>query len=179
MFDFPAGPNVGQVFTPSGGPTFIWNGTGWKVAGGATFADAPSDGVLYGRKNALWSAIPALATVVESSYVPVLSPGSGTLTTASAGGEYSKWGKWTFVKINIIITTNGSAAASLAATLPFPAMAGYQVTLAGREYAVVGRMLQGIISSNATSVVILNYDNSYPGGNSYQLALSGLYLAAS
>jgi hypothetical protein len=46
-FNFPGGPSVGQEFT-SGGATYVWNGYGWATKS----SDAPSDGKLYGRKNA-------------------------------------------------------------------------------------------------------------------------------
>jgi hypothetical protein len=28
-FDFPASPTTGQVFTPAGGPSYVWNGYAW------------------------------------------------------------------------------------------------------------------------------------------------------
>jgi hypothetical protein len=32
-FDFPASPTNGQIFTPPGGPTYVWNGSAWAGAG--------------------------------------------------------------------------------------------------------------------------------------------------
>jgi hypothetical protein len=37
-FDFPNAPTVGQVYTPSGGPAYIWNGTTWTNVGFAQSA---------------------------------------------------------------------------------------------------------------------------------------------
>jgi hypothetical protein len=54
-YDFPASPTNGQQFTPSGGPTYQWNGTVWTLAAPLTITDAPSDGSIYGRLNAGWS----------------------------------------------------------------------------------------------------------------------------
>jgi hypothetical protein len=31
-FDFPASPTVGQTFSPSGGPTYVWNGYAWGIS---------------------------------------------------------------------------------------------------------------------------------------------------
>jgi hypothetical protein len=31
-YDFPASPTSGQTYTPSGGPTYTWDGTVWKTA---------------------------------------------------------------------------------------------------------------------------------------------------
>lgn len=30
-FDFPNAPTVGQIYTPSGGPSYAWTGTGWAL----------------------------------------------------------------------------------------------------------------------------------------------------
>lgn len=30
-FDFPSAPTLGQTYTPTGGPTYVWNGTAWVV----------------------------------------------------------------------------------------------------------------------------------------------------
>lgn len=30
-FDFPNSPTLGQTYTPTGGPTYVWNGTAWVV----------------------------------------------------------------------------------------------------------------------------------------------------
>jgi hypothetical protein len=35
-FDFPASPTVGQVYTPAGGPSYIWDGTAWTLTGTST-----------------------------------------------------------------------------------------------------------------------------------------------
>jgi len=40
-YDFPASPGVGQVFTPAGGPSWIWDGTVWKFSAAAAVAIAP------------------------------------------------------------------------------------------------------------------------------------------
>ena len=31
MFDFPNSPTLGQTYTPTGGPTYVWNNTAWVV----------------------------------------------------------------------------------------------------------------------------------------------------
>ena len=53
MFQFPAAPSIGQIFSPAAGPSYRWNGTGWvsyspTFNGGLTFT-APvlfADGTL-------------------------------------------------------------------------------------------------------------------------------------
>lgn len=47
MFDYPASPTLDQEFTPSGGPTYKWNGYAWNkkasagAGGGTIIADTP------------------------------------------------------------------------------------------------------------------------------------------
>lgn len=110
-------------------------------------------------------------------YTPVITTGAGTITSVSASGRYRKTGRTVFVTIDITITTNGTGSSSVAATLP--AVAGPAAAIAvGRETAVGGKMLQGLIGASGQSMVILNYDNTYPGGNGYRLIMSGVYEAA-
>jgi hypothetical protein len=57
MIDFPSSPTDGQIFqTPT--ITYQWDGAFW-LAGppNSAVADAPSDGLLYGRKDATWTPV--------------------------------------------------------------------------------------------------------------------------
>lgn len=59
MLDFPNSPTVGQQFSSATG-TFSWDGTKWKPLGPiASISDAPSDGNIYARQNALWVPVPS------------------------------------------------------------------------------------------------------------------------
>ena len=53
--NFPASPTNGQQFVAAG-VTWTWDGAKWTALGNNLgIPDAPSDGQLYGRKNASWS----------------------------------------------------------------------------------------------------------------------------
>lgn len=59
-YDFPFPPNNGQIFTPIGGPTYIWTGQAWQRYGASTgtgLPDAPTDGKQYGRQLSAWTEI--------------------------------------------------------------------------------------------------------------------------
>jgi hypothetical protein len=119
------------------------------------------------------------AATIDSSwtaFTPTLSAGTGTFTAATATGRYMQVGKLVFVRYDIQITTNGTAASSVVVSLPVNASATGTSVLPGREYALVGKMLQGMVTT--TQVAIINYDNSYPGANGYKLSLTGVYEAA-
>jgi hypothetical protein len=77
-YDFPASPTNGQQFTPSGGPTYQWNGTVWTLAAPLTITDAPSDGSFYGRVNATWSVQYTKAALDALLAAKVAGPASST-----------------------------------------------------------------------------------------------------
>ena len=106
---------------------------------------------------------------VWTAYTPTITALSGTFTTVSATGYYSKIAKVVPMQIAVTITTNGTAAGVVIATLPF---ATNNVTLlTGRENAVTGKMLQGLAFNS--QINIFNYDGSYPGGDGHIFYLSG------
>jgi hypothetical protein len=107
-----------------------------------------------------------------TAYTPVVTATSGTITTLGAvSGRYKTLGKTVFVQMDITITTNGTGTGAVVATLPVTSVFFYIVC--GREAALLGKMLQGII--NANTVSIFNADNTYPGSNGARLIMSGLY----
>jgi len=117
------------------------------------------------------TAIPGVWT----AFTPTLRAESGSLTTASATGRYIQIGKTVSFTITITITTNGTAAIWVAATLPVTANS--RAVVPGRENAITGSMLQGVIWAGGNEVYILTYNNVYPGGNGRELVVSGTYEA--
>lgn len=111
-----------------------------------------------------------------SLYVPTVTAGSGAFTTVSATGRWKAIGKTVFFQISITITTNGTAAANIVATLPVTAGAGVYAAI-GRETA--GQTaIDGIIATASTTVSIRKYDASYPGATGAVLNMSGCYESA-
>ena len=87
-----------------------------------------------------------------------------------------------FVWCMITITTNGTGAGYIQATLPVAARNagganGYQV-LNGAEVAVTGKSVRPLVSNNAATCLISSYDGSYPAANGYVIVVSGSYEAA-
>jgi hypothetical protein len=110
-------------------------------------------------------------------YTPVVTAQSGAFTSVSATGRYRRIGKLVFIQIAIMITTNGTAASWVIATLPFAAVnvANSNHILAGRAASVSFKMLQANTSPNSSSLNVFNYDNSYPGASGELLLISGFY----
>lgn len=116
-----------------------------------------------------------------STYTPTVSSFSGSFTSVSATGRYKQLGKTVHIAINVSITTNGTAATDVRATLPVNAYSGSTqlYCLAGRAANVSGKMLQGVIfNTSPTLCIINNYDNTYPGGTGEFLVVTGIYEAA-
>lgn len=115
-----------------------------------------------------------------TTYAPTITAQSGTITTVGAvTGRYRQIGKTVHVSLTIPITTNGTGAVSVAATLPVSPAASFDYAMAGHARAVSGKMLKAfILPSSPTFLLIRNYDDTYPASNGEILAVSGFYEAA-
>ena len=104
---------------------------------------------------------------VWTAYTPTITAGSGTLTTATATGAYIRIGKVCIVQSNWIVTTNGTGANFIQLTLPFT-VAAKSFAGVGREYEVIGKMLQIEAPQSDSVMRYRNYDNTYPAGSNYK-----------
>lgn len=110
-----------------------------------------------------------------AAYTPTITAGTGSFTTVSAVGRWKQIGKLVFVQATITITTNGTAATSVKATLP--ATANSNAVLIARETAISGTGCFGQVDSATASVGILTGASGYPGGNGASIRFSGCYEA--
>ncbi len=131
-------------------------------------ADADLTAVASSNLAAAWTA-----------FTPTITAGTGTFTSVSGSGRYLKIGKMVMFHMVITITTNGTAATNIHATLPFTSVnaGGFQV-FPFREVALVGITGTGSIAANSTNMLLYKYDNSYPGGSGYEINCSGSYECA-
>lgn len=114
-------------------------------------------------------------------YMPAISSLTGTLSNVTGVvGSYRKLGKRAEFKVQFQITSNGTGGSALAATLPIAALAGLSGDMCvGKERAVTGKAFTGFIDGGATTVVMQNFDGSYPGINGGAFTLSGEYQVGS
>lgn len=114
----------------------------------------------------------------KSTYTPVVtSSGGGAFGAASAVGSlYMLNPSLVLVNVQVTITTIGAATGFPIVTLPItPSLASPNtLIIVGRETAVNGKMLQGLVGGGIT-MPILNYDNSAPLVAGTNLVLSGVY----
>lgn len=122
--------------------------------------------------------VAATAAPISDTWTPSVSAGSGTFTSVSASGRYTDMSGWVFFDLDVTITTNGTAATSVIATMPFTADASGTYVVAGREDAATGNMLQGKIAAGGSSMSIFTTTNTYPGASGRVMRLSGCYKKA-
>jgi hypothetical protein len=107
-----------------------------------------------------------------TDFTPALSSGTGTFTAATATCRYNRNGTMLWVKYEIVITTNGSAATDVRVTLPVTKVSGnwsfYGFKTTDNK-ALTGRVLDGL-----AEVRIFLYDGTYPGADARSLYVSGL-----
>jgi hypothetical protein len=161
------------LYQPLAAALTSWAGV-TRAAGFDTFAATPSSANLAALVTDE-DGTGLLALELTNTYTPTITASTGTFTTVSATGGYTKIGRAVLVKIKITITTVGTAGGFPIATLPFTANATGDWVLAGRETALGGKMLQGIIVGGSGTVSVLNYDNSNPIAAGAVLVLSGVY----
>jgi hypothetical protein len=109
----------------------------------------------------------------EGTWTPTVTSQAGTITSYTASGTYMKVGRTIFYNVDILFTNIGSASGFILCTLPTNWVAPITCG-SGRENAVVGFQLQAVnITTN--QIVILTYNNGFPGGTNYHLYVSGFY----
>jgi len=108
-----------------------------------------------------------LADYEEGTWTPTLISGTGTITSFTSSGRYTKTGRLVVAEIRIDITNNGTGAGTLRiGSFPFAASSTNSLTGATREDTAVGF---GIVGSGLTTTEILltKTDGTYPGGTNY------------
>ncbi len=112
-----------------------------------------------------------------------VSASSATISAPPATIRYKKFGRTVYFNCNINITNSniasGTPGASINLALPFTNNNSMTSYLSGRETAVTGKALNGSIPAGSNTLLIYNYDGTYPGANNATLTLSGLYEATS
>ena len=113
---------------------------------------AQATGLLW--NNAAWT-----------TYTPTITATTGSFTTVSATGRYTRVGKLCVTQFTVTITTNGTAAGQVVVTAPFGAAAAVTYMGVVRESNATGNAGYAAISSGGgSSFYCANYDNSYMGG---------------
>ncbi len=147
--------------------------------GGMSLQNMETNGrLLIQAINGLQQTIEAgFTSTLWVAYTPTVSANVGTFSSVSATGRFAQTGKTVNFSIQVTITTNGTAADAVIATMPIVAQSANIFTFAGRENGVTGVGLVGFLITTST-IFIQRYDATYPGGDGRILAISGSYEAA-
>jgi hypothetical protein len=108
----------------------------------------------------------------EGSWTPTVTAETGSLTSYSASGVYTKLGRVVTATARVEIITVGTATDSMIVTLPFTAAAETFVG-SGREFATTGRMVCAY--SNGPTASVIRYDNVSIFGSGNIVAFTLVY----
>jgi len=109
----------------------------------------------------------------EGTFTPTITSATGTLTTVSAAGAYTKVGRLVTASVDITVTTNGTGAGFISTTLPFTASSIVQFGT-GREVSAVGFTIT-MQTSGASALILKAANDGYPSGDGYRLKGSVTY----
>lgn len=110
----------------------------------------------------------------EGTWTPTVTALAGSFTTVSASGEYVKVGKKVTFSITITITTAGTAADILRATLPFTNGAARHACTSG-EWSATGVACHSVVPASVAYVDTVKYDGTTIIGDGRVIDISGTY----
>jgi hypothetical protein len=96
----------------------------------------------------------------EGTFTPTVTASSGTFTSVSGTGRYTKVGRQVFISGEVTITTAGTAVGGILVTLPFTNAASIAAIGVCRERALTGVMATAQLASGGAQISIIKYDNT-------------------
>ena len=155
------------------GTTGITNNSGTLISAstvgvGGTTPAASGAGITFPATQSASSDANTLDDYEEGTWTPTVTANSGSITTYTSAGQYRKIGSLVVLQFQYVITNNGTGAISITISgIPFSGTANI-ATCIFREIAVTG--VNGtFVFNGATSIVGSTYNNSYPGGTSWNV----------
>lgn len=98
----------------------------------------------------------------EGTWTPTVTAGSGSITTYTSSGKYTKIGNVVHATLDITVSNKGTAGGAMVATLPFSSNASTGAGAAGCEVAVAGFCLASWVPPSTGSVQNIKYDGTSP-----------------
>lgn len=134
-----------------------------------------SSGIAFPATQAFSADANTLDDYEEGTFTPTITTTSGTVTSYTAAGAYTKIGRVVEVTIKVVITNVGSAAGSYMNVfgLPFTCSADHHFMGVCRENAVAGNLIQAAMGPSSTSFALLLYNNNGTvlNGGDYKISL--------
>lgn len=170
--------NGGTGVTTSTGTTAVVLATKpqfTNTIGVGVAANASGAGISFPATQSASTDPNTLDDYEEGTWTPTISAGTGTITTSSGIGSYTKVGRLVTATMSLTITTNGTGASYIVASLPFTSGPTYSYIGSGRDNGVSGKMLTGNVVASTSNMTILNYDSTYPAANGSVLVVTVSY----
>ena len=165
--------------------TIIRTAGSWTVATGLDFNPITISGnviqwaggtyYVAGSGNANLAGVTASSLTLPAwtTWNPTIACGSGTITTlGTVVARYQSTGKTVNFSLSIPITTNGTCASYITATLPATSMAA--TALAAMDIGTF-KPLMSWAGASSTTVAIESTAAGYPGGDGTNIVVSGVY----
>jgi hypothetical protein len=141
------GNNSGQSHTVNGNLVMATSGTG------VDFSATPGTGTSE-----------LLADYEEGTWTPVVASTSGSITSYTASGTYTKVGRLVTATFTYNITDAGTGSGAITVTAPFTAGSGaLYPTGSSREVAVAGWGGYTGIDPSGTTITVQKYDGGFAG----------------
>ena len=112
----------------------------------------------------------------EGTWTPIVGSVTGTITSYTSSGMYTKIGRVVTIGYIITITNNGTGAGGVTMTLPFTIGSQFCSGVA-RENALTGNTIQ-VFGNPSGTQVLFNYNNVYPATTGSSFVGSLTYIAA-
>jgi len=127
-----------------------------------------TNGIEFPATQVASSNVNTLDDYEEGTYTPTVTASSGTFTTVSAVGKYTKVGNVVVAQIRATLTAIGTAVSTLRVTLPFTAAADNYSAGSGFESASTAFALGVFVDpATPTYMKIVKYDGNTIIANGY------------
>lgn len=111
----------------------------------------------------------------EGTWTPVVTPQSGSITTYTSSGYYTKIGRFVSATFDVFFNNSGTAGGGAVVTLPFPA-GSFPAVGCGRETVNTGVALTCDLGpGNPAATTVRTYNNASPIATNNYLILSISY----
>ena len=111
----------------------------------------------------------------EGTWTPTITPGSGSITSYTSTGVYTKIGRLVTFQLTFTLTNAGTAGTSLLATLPFT-NGSERASFSCREVAIVGYVMGCSAAAAGTTCTMQRYDGTFRGSTNDVFVVSGSYI---
>jgi hypothetical protein len=128
-----------------------------------------SPGIKFGTRNA------NLADYEEGTFIPTVTSGSGSITSVTTDGRFTKIGNLVTVILSVTLVTVGTAGGELRTTLPVPAAASDRTVGSCRESELTGVWYGAHIRPDLQQIRVTTFSNTaivWTNGHIYSIAIT-------